>query len=146
MAGYVAQSDIKPINGKQWVLDHWDQYNLVDSKQKMLELLNILQACDETLDSLHDVLINGESEFCDFFTDNLNTDREIVDALFYFCSFYTEKEFIDLMIEKHQDEIKWNGMEEATESIRSDTSDDPKDNNDCQISKTEDGYVIRIWC
>lgn len=56
MAGYVAQSDIKPINGKQWVLDYWDQYDLDDSKQKMLELLNILQACDETLDSLHKVI------------------------------------------------------------------------------------------
>lgn len=58
MAGYVAQSDIKPINGKQRVLDHWDQYDIVDSKQKMLELLNILQTCDETLDSLHKVIEN----------------------------------------------------------------------------------------
>lgn len=152
MAGYVSQSEIKPIIAKQYTLDNWYKYNVVDSKKEMLELLNILQAVDETLESMHDVIIYGETEFCDVFnSEGWSSMRELKDVLFYFDTFYTEEEFIDYIMNRYQeykedeeDIDKYPDLE-ATERIRCLTSDEPKDFCDTQISKTEDGYVVRIW-
>lgn len=151
MAGYMSQDEIKPINAKKYCIEHWKEYDLVDTEEEFVELLNILQACGENLESLHDVVFNGETEYCDCINSNgWESDRDVVDMLFYFCSFYSVDEFIDLMIERHQDyklEADTDDPnEEATERIRSETSDDPRDNNDIQITRTDDGYVIRIWC
>ena len=43
------------------MLDHWEAYDVADSKREFLELLNILQACGENLDSLHSTLIKRNS-------------------------------------------------------------------------------------
>ena len=151
MAGYVSQNEIKPIQTKEYIIKNWEKYNLVNTKEEFIQLLNILQACDETIDSLHDVVLNGETEFCDCINYNgWKSDRDVVDMLFYFCSFYTEKEFIDLIIERHQDYIKEEEDDypefNATERKRKESSDRPEEFSDTQITKTDDGYVIRIWC
>ena len=152
MAGYVSQSEIKPIMAKQYMLENWDKYDVVDSKKEMLELLNILQAVDETLESMHDVVENGERKFCDAFNDHgWSSMRELKEMLFYFDTFYTDEEFIDYIMDRYneykEDEEDLNKYPdlEACERIRCLTSDDPKDFCDTQISKTEDGYVVRIW-
>lgn len=152
MAGYVSQSEIKPIMAKQYMLDNWDKYDVVDSKDEMLELLNILQAVDENLESMHDVVVNGDREFCDVFNDHgWSSMRELKEMLFYFDTFYTDEEFIEYIMDRYneykedeEDLDKYPDLE-ATERIRCLTSDDPKDFCDTQISKTEDGYVVRIW-
>ena len=46
------------------------------------------------------------------------------------------------MIERRED---YDSMEEYTEAIRDETTDDTDGNNDVQISRTTDGYVIRLW-
>lgn len=145
MASYVKQKDIKPITAKQWLLDNWEKYNVTDSKEKFLELLNILQACGESLDTLHDAYLNCENEFCDIFHDRCwESDKEIADALFEYCTFFTEEDFVNLILERYED---YESSEKWSEDIRRETSDNLKTgNNDCQITKTEDGYVRRIWC
>lgn len=145
MAGYMRQEDIKPITAKKWLIDHWEQYDVVDTKESFIELINILQAVGENLDSLHDVCMNGETEFCDALNyHGWETDRDVVETLFYFCTFYTEEEFIAVILDRAED---YETSEEWAEDMRREASDDPVNgNNDCQITKTEDGYVRRIWC
>lgn len=144
MGSYMKQDDIRPITAKKWLIDHWKDYNVTDSKEHFIALLNILQAVGENLDTLHDVYLNCENEFCDILHNGCwDSDREVADTLFEFCTFYTEEEFIEMILDRAED---YESSEEWAEDIRSETSDDPKDNNDCQITKTEDGYVKRIWC
>ncbi len=146
MASYVMQKDIKPITAKKWLMDHWQSYDVADSKEEFLQLLNILQACGENLDTLHDVYLNGATEFCDIFHNGRGweSDREIAATLYEFCTFYTEKDFIEMILDRAED---YESSQEWSEEMRLEASDDPKDcDNDCQITKTEDGYVRRIWC
>lgn len=153
MASYVKQSEIVPIMAKDYMLDHWNDYDVVDSRQEMLELLNCLQACGETLESMHDCVINGETEWCDCVNwDGWSSMRDLKETIFYFCTFYTESEFIDFIMDRYQgykdevDDLEKYPWEDPAERIRCLTSDEPKDFSDTQISKTEDGYVVRIWC
>ncbi len=144
MAGYMKQEEVKPITAKKWLLGHWADYGVTNSKEKFLALLNILQAVGENLDTLHDVYLNGEDEFCDILHNgSFESDREVADALFEFCTFYTEEEFIEMILDRAED---YETSEEWSEDIKQETSDAPEDNNDCQITRTEDGYVRRIWC
>lgn len=145
MASYMKQEDIKPIVAKEWLIKHWESYNVTDTKEDFIALLNILQAVGENLDTLHDVYLNCETEFCDILHNGCwESDREIADTLFEFCTFYTEEEFIEGILARAED---YETSEEWAEDIRREASDDPKDgDNDCQITKTEDGYVRRIWC
>ena len=142
MGGYIKQEDVRPITAKVYAIAHWRSYDLTDTEQDFIALLNILQACGESLDSLHGTLINGENEFCDILHNGCwESDREIADALFEFCTFYTEEEFIDWILEKRED---YDVPEEYVEDMRIDAADDIF--NDVQVTKTEDGYVRRIWC
>lgn len=144
MAGYMRQEDIKPIIAKKWAVDHWKDYDITDTKEDFIALLNILQAVGENLDTLHNAVFNGYAEFCDIFHNGCwESDREVANALFEFCTFYTKDEFIDMILDRAED-YKEPGKWE--EDIRRETSDASEDNNDCQITKTEDGYVRRIWC
>lgn len=140
---YLKQDEIEPIIAKEYLLAHWQEYGLVNSKTDFVALLNILQACGESLDSLHNAYFNGENEFCDIFHDSSwNSDRKIVDTLLEFCTFYTEQEFIDMILDKREDyDDEW----EYVEAMRQEATDDIGGNNDVQITKTEDGYVRRIW-
>ena len=79
---YKKQSDIVPITAKQWAVDHWKDYDIADTKEAFIALLNILQAIGENLDSLHDAVINGEREFSGIWHNSTwQSDREVVEAL-----------------------------------------------------------------
>lgn len=140
---YIKQEEIQPITAHDYIVSAWEKYNLTDSKADFVALVNILQACNESLDSLHEAYINGDNEFCDIYHGEAwDDEREIVTALFEFCTFYTEAEFVDYMIERRAD---YDSMEEYTEAIQDETTDETNGNNDVQISRTADGYVIRLY-
>ena len=141
--GYVRQEDIEPIMAKEYLIKNWDRYGVADSREDFIALLNILQACGENLDGLHDVSLNGALEFCDIFHGkSWESDREVADTLKEFCTFYTEKEFIDMILGRRAD---CESSTEWSEEIFAETSDETNGNNDIQITKTEDGYVVRVW-
>ena len=142
--GYVKQCEMRPINAKEHLMRYWKVYDVVDSKEAFVALLNILQACGENIDTLHAVCFNNSNEFADILHNGCwEDDREVAQTLCEFCTFYTEEEFIDMILSRRED---YETAEEWAEEIRLETTDDISGNNDVQISKTEDGYVRRIWC
>lgn len=77
----------------EYILKHWQEYNLTDHYCEFVELLAILEANGETLDSLHSVALNGESEFCGII-GKFENDRDTVKALFeYHLVWTTETAF-----------------------------------------------------
>ncbi len=132
---------MSPIVAKNYILDNWNSYNLVDSREEMVSLLNILQACGENLDTLHDVCCNGYTMFADI-VGTFEDDRDVVKALYEFNSFYTEGEFIDYMLDRIED-LKYDEYEDIASEIHSWTYDD--EFSDTKVEKTEDGYVVRVW-
>lgn len=141
---YIRQDEVKPITAKAYLLENWQKYDLVDPKEDFIALLNILQACGESIDSLHNVVFNGIEEFIDCINSHggWETDRDLVDTLFYFCRFFTEQEFIDYILDRRED---YATQEEYVEAIRREASDADEDFADTQITRTDDGYVRRIW-
>ncbi|MBR6475394.1 MAG: hypothetical protein IKS98_08080 [Lachnospiraceae bacterium] len=141
--GYMKQSDIRPITAKGYLIENWEKYGVADTKEDFIAFLNMLQACGENLDSLHNAYFNGHVEFCDIYHGKTwKSDREIADTLCEFCSFYTEKEFIDMILDRRED---YESSQEWSESIYNETTDDISGDNSTQITKTDDGYVVRVW-
>lgn len=142
--GYITQEEIQPITAKEYLVKNWRNYHVTDTKEEFIALLNILQACGENLDSLHDVCVNGITEFCDIVHfSGWESDRDVADTLFEFCAFYREKDFIDMILDQVEN---YDNVNEWALAIIDEARDDVNGNNDVQISKTEDGYVKRIWC
>lgn len=140
---YIKQEDIQPITAKDYLIENWDKYKVCDTKDQFIALLNILQACGENLDSLHNAYFNGYDEFCDIYHNgSWDSDRDIADTLLEFCTFYTEQEFIDYILDKRED---YDDETEYVEDMRREATDDVSGNNDVQITKTDDGYVKRVW-
>lgn len=141
--GYIKQDNIVPITAKEYLIKNWKAYKVADSKADFVALLNILQACGENLDGLHNAFFNGYSEFCDIYHGQpWESDREVADALKEFCSYYTEKEFIDMILDRRAD---FETSTEWSEEILAMTTDEADGDNDTQILKTDDGYVVRVW-
>lgn len=80
---------------KDYILKHWREYALgIDSQNEMLELLNILEYHEKTLDELHDVCLNGYDEFCGIF-GTFKNDADVVKALHeYHLFFSSESSFL----------------------------------------------------
>lgn len=79
-----------------YAVANWSEYDLVDTKEQFIALMNILEAHGENLDSLH----NCEDEFCGIIFSNPGTDRDIVRGLFEYNSFFPSKaEFVSCMKE-----------------------------------------------
>ena len=116
---------------KQFFLNSWQQYNIVDSREQMLALLNILEAHGENLDTMHDIYM-GNSDFCCsiFYNMGVSSDRETVQAIFEHNVFYTS---YDAMIAAYQEAAD----EEET------TLEEYMEYED--IRKTTDGYVRVLW-
>lgn len=76
---------------KEHILSHWNEYNLVNSEEEMLKLLNILEAHEENLDTLHDISMGNTSWLCGILFNNAPTDREVKDDLFEYNAFYKSK-------------------------------------------------------
>ena len=138
--GFVKQSELRPITAKEYLIAHWESYGVAETKEEFIGLLNILQACGENLDSLHSVFVNGGSEFCDICHNGCwNSDRELVESLYEFNTFFTEREFTDTILDRRED---YDTAEEYVEDIRLEAEDGE---GDTQILKTDDGYVKRVW-
>ncbi|AOZ97930.1 hypothetical protein [Butyrivibrio hungatei] len=135
---------MKNITAKKWIVDHYDQYGInLKDKSEMIALLNILQAAGENLDSFHDCVINGLTEFMDYISHHgWESDQDLYETVMSHSEFYTEEEFIEHMLEWTKD-LKDDGQDPA-EEIYDWTYDEPI--SDTKIYKTEDGYVRRIWC
>ena len=113
---------------KQYILDNWKQYDLVDSKEDMLALLNILEANEENLDSLH--AAEYTREFCGIWSsENLGNGSEIVEAMFSYYQFFSSyKEMMALFNEC---------------AIEDDMSLDEYIQYE-DIIKTSDGYIRKL--
>lgn len=113
---------------KAYCLEHWQEYNLTDTKKDFVALINILESQNETLDSLHDVALNGYTEFCGIWGSRWETDRDVVNTLFDYHQFFT-----------NQDELNEVMKENATECDC--TVDEYLELED--IRRTSDG-IIRV--
>lgn len=116
---------------KAYILANWSAYSLVDSEEKMKALLNILEACNENLDTLHDVCSNyaGHCFFCGILGEWEN-DKDVANTLFeYFRFFPSANELADYLKEMSDEPLKI-----AWKQFRSD------------IICTEDGYVLDMRC
>jgi hypothetical protein len=137
---------MEPITAKKWTLDHYDQYGLgLKDRSEMVALLNILQAADETLESLHECVFNGHREFMDIFHSDYRgweSDMDLYKTILEFNRFYTEREFIEYMLERWAD-LKEDGYEDPAAEIHTWTYDG--EISDTKVYKTEDGYVVRVW-
>lgn len=112
------------IEHKDYIVRNFNKYGIrgIKSADDMIELLNILQAHDETLESFH----GGHSEFCGIFGD-MPDDNETYKALIEFNCFYrTLEEYLEIAREN----AEYDGLtiEEYTEYET--------------LYQTEDGYVL----
>ncbi len=142
------QENKERIIAKKWILDHFDQYGLGFTKrQEMVELLNILQAAGECLDSMHNCVCNGHREFMDIIHmgHGWESDAELYDSIKEYNAFYTEEEFIEYIMDRWKDlKDEWEeGDEEPQEVIHHWTFEG--EIADTKVYKTEDGYVVRVW-
>ncbi len=136
------ENGLEPIVAKDYKLKNIKNYGFDMNKSEFISLLNILQSYGETLDSMHDVIANGYTKFCDITRfSGWNSMQELSDTLSEFAVFFTEKEFIDWIIERVGD-LKEDGFEDPVEEIRRWTYQD--DISDTRIYKTEDGYVMQV--
>lgn len=77
-----------------YAVANWSEYDLVDTKEQFIALMNILKAHGENLDSLH----SCEDEFCGIIFSNPGSDRDIVEGLFEYNSFFPSKaQFVSCM-------------------------------------------------
>lgn len=135
---------------REYILSNWQAYNLTDTKDEFVALLNCLEAYGETIDSLHDVVINGYDEFIGVWHGGgtWESDREVVETVFAFSCFFTLEEFKGYLYEQLEEAKYWDEREEECfkgmniEMFYRDHFTD--DNPDCQIIKTTDGYVKRV--
>lgn len=121
------------IENKNYIMEHWNEYNIVDSKEDMLKLLNILDAHGENLDKMHDLYMGNTAFCCQIYFNmgGVSSDRETVSVLFDYHVFFTTYESM----------IEW--YKERAEEMEM-TLEDFMEYED--IRKTEDGYVVNIGC
>ena len=55
------------ISGYNYMVNNWESYDVCNSKEEFIALLNILQANGETLESLNDCYQNDDREFMSIF-------------------------------------------------------------------------------
>ena len=132
---------MEEIHAKEYIVSHYRQYPFeMNSKEDMVALLNILQANDETLESMHDAVFNGYHEFMGII-GRWDTDQDLYEAVMEFNNFYTEEDFIDWILEQ-QSLLPKEGYDDPVAEIHNWTYDD--EISDTHIYKTEDGYVLRV--
>lgn len=130
---------------REYILNNWQAYNLTDTKEDFIALLNCLEANGETIDSLHDVVLNGEEWFMGIFGGQWESDRDVVEAVFSFSCFYTLEDFKGYLYEELQEakeEAEQDGDNLALDMFYEDHFTD--NNPDCIITKTTDGYVKTV--
>lgn len=125
------QEDVS-MNDKQiaYYMEHWNEYNLVDSKEDMLRLLNILMVHGENLDTLHDVACNGRDEICGIF-GTYDDDQDVVSTLFEYHHFFLTKDGLMSYIRENALE-HGNSLEEEFRYM--------------DVRKSRDGYIVMMHC
>lgn len=119
-------------NIKEHILDNWRRYNVVDSKEEMVALLNILEAHDEDLDTMHDVYMGNTDTCCGiWFNFGVKNDRETVRSIFENNIFYSS---YDAMMQCYKEDA--NFLEITVEQIIEWEN----------YKKTSDGYVRFVAC
>ena len=136
-------SDLETISGYNYMVNHWNQYDIADSKKDFIEILNMLQANGETLESLNDCYQNGGRNFMSIFGDVFESRREIAEAVKQFNVFYTPLDFIAYLLSERE-EIG-STYDDYNDYINYFQDVAAGNNGDHQIYKTKDGYVRRIW-
>lgn len=126
------------VENYNYILNHWDSYKLTDTRQDFISLVNCLEAIGESIDSLHNTVLNGDNEFWDVIGGHWENDRELVDTVFYFCSFLTVEELKGFLYEELAD-CKASFDNDGEEYFYEIYFEDK--NPDTQIIKTTDGYV-----
>lgn len=135
-------SNLENISGYDYMVNHWQQYDVVNSKSDFIELLNILQANGETLESLNDCYQNDDREFM-YIIGRWDSRREIAETVKEFNIFYTELDFISWIISQ-ENEIG-SDYDDLNDYINYFQEVAAGNNGDHQIYKTKNGYVRRIW-
>lgn len=135
---------------REYILSNWQAYDLTDTYAEFVALLNCLEAYGETIDSLHDVAMNGYDEFIGVYhSGGFKNDREVVEAVFEFSCFFTLEDFKAYLYEQLE-EAKQDEENETNETYKGMylemfyTDNFTDDNPDCQIVKTSDGYVKKV--
>lgn len=126
------------MNAKEYILTNFDKYGLLTqdnqpiTQRDMLELLNILESQNETLDSLHAAVISGYDEYMNIWHGgSFESDTELYHIIIENFSFLTDTQFIDYMLDL------WADFEHDTDYIIF---------HDMYVYKTSDGYVIDNRC
>ncbi len=132
---------LKPITAKKHILDHYKEYGLgLKSRKEMLELLNIFQANDTCLENVYEDWQNGVHDIMGIIGE-WDSAAEVMESIMNYIRFFTEKQFINFILEKMVD-LKDDGFDDPAEEIRTWTDDN--ECSDTHIEKTEDGYVMRV--
>lgn len=115
---------------RNYILSNWEKYDLTDTKEDFIYLLNVLESHDENIDSLHSAVFNGREWFCGYY-GTFDTDREVVKVLLGDHSFYTDWEKLYADIYESACENECEDYEEATSMC---------------IQVTHDGFVVNHQC
>lgn len=133
-----ANDDLESFE-KRWnyMISNWARYGIVDNEKDFIKLLNELLANGETLDSFHDVAINGYTEFISIF-GQWDNDQELAQTVFEFHYFYKNlDEVIDHVVENYIDD------HEDDEITFEEYFKEFLENSD--FVEVHDGYVLRLW-
>lgn len=123
---------IKPYYGISY-------HNKPITEEQYIELLDILQANGETIESFYAVA-NNTNEFCGIYKMSgcFEDNSEVFNALMEHHIFLSDNEFIDWILEKIQED------KEEGEDYAQHIHDYTYGDSDTQIYKTAHGYVIRF--
>lgn len=95
---------------KDYILENWQSYNIVDTQDEMKKLLNILEAHGENLDTFH-VATSG---FCGIYGEFAD-DKDTVQTLFAFNYFYNNREEMEAIMREDAEEVCGITLEEYLE-------------------------------
>ncbi len=128
----ISELEEHSMNEKQiaYYMEHWKEYNLVDSEEDMLRLLNILMVHEENLDTLHDVTCNGRDEICGIY-GMYEDDQDVVSTLFEYHHFFRTMNELMAYIRENALE-NGNALEEEFRYT--------------DVRKSRDGYIVMIHC
>lgn len=99
---------MEKITGKERMIATWPRYNIksIKSTSEFIELLNILQSRNLSIEDMHNTVMNGDSEFMGIWNyGGWETMDDLYKAILEYNTFFTEAEFIDWIIEM-QEELK----------------------------------------
>lgn len=91
-----------------YAVANWEAYDVCDTKEEFIALMNILDAHKESLDTLH----SCNDFFCGILFSNPGTDRDIVNGLFEYHQSFGTIESFDNVMKENADFNDWTLEEE----------------------------------